>query len=99
MEVDRAMPLFYTHLENSHGLQPDETGRDFPDDQHAVRDAAHTAGAILSDELAAESEAVSIRLMVERADGTMVAAINVRGRVRLGADAASPFGSDGDSAG
>ena len=92
------MPLFYTHLENADGFQPDERGRTFADDQHALQEATRTAGAILSDELASEAGSVSIRMLVVRADGSAVASINVRGRVHRGAENSS-FDRGGDSAG
>ena len=74
------MARYFTHLQNHGGFQRDEDGRDYELDERAIRDGAKAAGSVLTEDLAAGRTPISITIMVERADASAVATIEVSAR-------------------
>lgn len=79
MAEDSLMSLYFMHVANDRGITVDETGRDFAGDELAIAEASRTAGAILSEELQAGAEGVSVKVYVEHEDKRRVATVSVSG--------------------
>ncbi len=75
------MARFYTHLDNHNGLERDSKGKEFDGLDQAIRQAAQSAGAVLTEDLASGRSPVSIRLLVDDATGTRQASIIVEARI------------------
>jgi hypothetical protein len=71
------MPRYYTHLENSFGSMPDQTGAIFETDDAAVAEAARTAGELVKEDFVAGRLAVPIVLTIEQEDRVRVAQLRV----------------------
>lgn len=71
------MPRLFTHLENRTGSQQDSDGQEFAGIDAALRDAARTAGGMLTEDLTHGHSPVHIGLVIEDASGRRLATIVV----------------------
>jgi hypothetical protein len=69
------MPHLYLHLENHIGLQRDLEGHNYKTIDAAISEAGRTAGSVLAEDIAAGRTPVSIRVMIEDADGARIATL------------------------
>lgn len=75
------MPRYYTHLYNDVGDQHDDTGREFASEDEAFEEAAKTAAGVLADEMGSLRSRFTLRLEVERADGSPAGTVEVVARM------------------
>ena len=75
------MPIFYMHLFNDTQVTHDDTGRDFSSDEIALSEAARAIAGVLADELMHKPSPITLRLTVERADGSHAGTLEVVARV------------------
>jgi hypothetical protein len=81
INAESAMALFYMHIDNSDGYEPDQEGQEFDDRAAAIVEAGRAGGAILTDDLRKGLTDVSIQIFIEDEAHIRVATLTVHGSV------------------